>query len=77
VVTDPPREHPVEEFAVNLMNNSESDLRPPESLTASATAADAGLSGGFLGGPMWWYLALVALGLAACEWYLYQRRWIS
>jgi hypothetical protein len=77
VVTDPPREHPIEEFAVNLMNKSESDLRPPETLTASTTAADAGLSGGFLGGPVWWYLALVALALAACEWYLYQRRWIS
>ena len=33
---------PLEEFAVNLMNKAESDLRPPEGLTASATAAETG-----------------------------------
>ena len=56
------------------MNKAESDLRPPEVFAVATTATQAGLSGGFLGGPMWWYLALAALVLAACEWYLYQRR---
>ena len=68
---------PVAEFAVNLMNKAESDLRPPEGLDSSATAAEAGLSGGFFGGPAWWYLTALAWCLAASEWYLYQRRWIS
>ena len=77
VVPDAAGAAPVEEFAVNLMNKAESDLRPPEVFTVATTASQAGLSGGFLGGPMWWYLALAALVLAACEWYLYQRRWIS
>lgn len=68
---------PVEEFAVNLMSKAESDLRPPEGLEVSATAAEAGLAGSLLGGPAWWYLTAVAWCLAAGEWYLYQRRWIS
>ena len=59
------------------MNKAESDLRPPEGLTTVATAADAGLVGGFLGRPMWWYLIGLAWLLVAVEWYLYQRRWIS
>jgi hypothetical protein len=58
------------------MNKAESDLRPPEGLT-EATAVEAGLSGGFLGRPAWWYLIGLAWLLAAMEWYLYQRRWIS
>jgi hypothetical protein len=68
---------PIAEFAANLMNKAESDLRPPEGLDSSATAAEAGLSGGFFGGPAWWYLTALAWCLAASEWYLYQRRWIS
>ena len=67
----------VDEFAVNLMSKGESDLRPPDGLTASATAADTGLVGGFGGRPIWWYLIGLAWLLAAVEWYLYQRRWIS
>jgi len=77
VVPDAPGAAALDEFAVNLMNKAESDLRPPEALPAPATAAEVGLAGGFLGGPAWWYLALAALVLLACEWYLYQRRWIS
>lgn len=68
---------PVEEFAVNLMNKAESDLRADETLTTTATAQDAGLVGGFGGRPVWWYLTIAAFALAALEWYLYQRRWIS
>ncbi len=77
VVPDTPNAAPVEEYAVNLMNKAESDLRPPEGLTGSATAADAGLVSGFWGRPAWWYLIGLAWLLAAGEWYLYQRRWIS
>ncbi len=77
VMTDAREAAPVSEFAVNLMNKAESDLRPPEGLKSSATAAEAGLTGSFLGGPAWWYLTALAWCLAAAEWYLYQRRWIS
>ncbi len=70
-------EKPVEEFAVNLMNKVESDLRPDEGVPAIASAKDAGLVGGFGGRPVWWYLTIAAFALAALEWYLYQRRWIS
>jgi hypothetical protein len=59
------------------MSKAESDLRPPEGVTASATAADTGLVSGFGGRPVWWYLIGLAWLLAAVEWYLYQRRWIS
>lgn len=77
VVPAAPSAPPVETFAVNLMNRAESDLRPPEGLAGSTTAAEAGLAGSFLGGPAWWYLTALAWCLAAAEWYLYQRRWIS
>ena len=33
--------------------------------------------GGYGGRPVWWYLVAAAFALAALEWYLYQRRWIS
>ena len=68
---------PIDEFAVNLMSKAESDLRPPDGVTGSGSVADAGLVSGFLGRPIWWYLIGAAVLLAAVEWYLYQRRWIS
>ena len=68
---------PIDEYAVNLMSKAESDLRPPEGVVSSASVADAGLVSGFLGRPVWWYLIGLAVALAAVEWYLYQRRWIS
>ena len=77
VVPDTPDAPPLEEYAVNLMNKAESDLRPPDGLTSVAVAADTGLVGGFLGRPLWWYLIGAAWLLATVEWYLYQRRWIS
>jgi hypothetical protein len=77
VVPDAPDAAPIDEFAVNLMSKAESDLRAPEGVTASATAADTGLVSGFGGRPVWWYLIAAAGLLAAIEWYLYQRRWIS
>lgn len=77
VVPGTPDAKPVEEFAVNLMSKAESDLRANEEVPAAATAVDAGLVGGFGGRPLWWYLTAAAFLLAAVEWYLYQRRWIS
>jgi hypothetical protein len=77
VVPDSPDAPPLAEFAVNLMNKAESDLRPPEGLTTVASVADTGLVSGFLGRPLWWYLIGAACILAVVEWYLYQRRWIS
>lgn len=68
---------PVEEFAVNLMNKAESDLRPPEALVAAENAGAIGLDSGLSGRPAWWYLIGMAWMLAVGEWYLYQRRWIS
>jgi hypothetical protein len=68
---------PVAQFAVNLMSKAESDLRTPEGVNSAASAEEAGLVGGVLGRPAWWYLAGLAWALAAFEWYLYQRRWIS
>ncbi|OWK36952.1 vWA domain-containing protein [Fimbriiglobus ruber] len=77
VTSTAPGSAPLDEFAVNLMNKAESDLRPPEGLPANASATSAGLVSGFFGRPVWWYLTVIAFALAAVEWYLYQRRWIS
>ena len=58
--------------AVNLADPAESDVRA----VAAASAADAGA--GVAGGRPWWFLlAAAALGLAAVEWWLYQRRFIQ
>ncbi|HSQ55243.1 MAG TPA: hypothetical protein VLM40_05810, partial [Gemmata sp.] len=77
VVPDSAAATPIDEFAVNLMNRSESDVRMPEGVTTVASAAETGLVSGFLGRPFWWYLIGLAFVLAVVEWYLYQRRWIS
>jgi hypothetical protein len=61
--------------ACNLSSAAESDLRPPESLLAS-TAPTIAMAGLFTK-PIWFYLIALAWLLAAVEWYLYQRRWIS
>jgi hypothetical protein len=66
---------PVQEIACNLANRAESDLRTPESLSSAGVEQAAAL--GFAGRPLWFYLLAAAWLLAAVEWYLYQRRWIS
>lgn len=48
---------------------------PPENLIANAAAES--LTAGFGTRPIWYYLIAVAWLLAAVEWFLYQRRWIS
>jgi hypothetical protein len=60
-------------IASTLIDASESDLRAPEDFVEHDVANTAG----FDGRPMWFYLLAIACGLAAVEWWLYQRRWIS
>lgn len=70
----PPNDAPmVAEVACNLASPRESDLRPVKGLTSDR----ASLGGGFGGRPIWFYLVAAGFFLAATEWYLYQRRWIS
>jgi von Willebrand factor type A domain/Aerotolerance regulator N-terminal len=68
---------PLVEFAVNLSNRAESDLRPPADLPSVASVEQAGVLSGILGRPVWFYLIAAAWLLVAVEWWLYQRRWIS
>jgi hypothetical protein len=66
---------PVLELACNLANRRESDLRPDEKLLA-ARPADS-VAGGWFTRPIWFYLVAGAWLVAAGEWFLYQRRWIT
>lgn len=60
--------------AVNLSNPLESDLRAPDSVRA---AVERPLhAAAWFTRPLWYYLALLVLGLATVEWLLFQRRWI-
>ncbi|HEV7224446.1 MAG TPA: hypothetical protein VGN42_17180, partial [Pirellulales bacterium] len=70
-----PPEKPALELACNLANRQESDVRTPESLLERRGATTA--AAGMLVRPVWFYLIALAWLLAAVEWYLYQRRWIS
>ncbi len=74
VVPATPEAKPVHEIACNLANRAESDLRPPEALASDGEVSRAA---GLTGRPIWFYLLALAWLLAAAEWYLYQRRWIS
>jgi hypothetical protein len=70
---DTKAEAPKLEFACNLANRVESDLRPPELRSSPAQADLLGIGGR----PIWFYLTLAGLILITIEWHLYQRRWIS
>ena len=63
------------ELACNLSSRAESDLRVPEKLLAAQPEATAAAS--WFARPIWFYLVGLAWALAATEWFLYQRRWIS
>lgn len=66
------REVVVQQFACNLANRDESDLRPRAGITPSrASLVGPG------GRPPWFYLLVVAGLLIAAEWGLYHRRWIA
>jgi hypothetical protein len=75
VVPEGPDAAPVQEIACNLASAAESDLRSPEGLPAPAV--EGGAVASLFGRPVWFYLIALAWALAAAEWYLYQRRWIS
>lgn len=64
---------PLVELACNLASRRESDLRPGGGLPARSS----GVSAGFGGRPIWYYLVASAWMLTCWEWWLYQRRWID
>ncbi|HVX15284.1 MAG TPA: BatA and WFA domain-containing protein [Pirellulales bacterium] len=71
-------EKPDLELACNLANRRESDVRTPEELLQNQERrTPTTVAAGLLVHPMWFYLIVLAWLLAAVEWYLYQRRWIS
>jgi hypothetical protein len=70
-----PSDMPLIELACNLANRVESDLRVPEALAEKPQTAS--LAGSWFTRPIWFYLIALAWLLAAVEWFLYQRRWIS
>lgn len=63
------------ELAVNLADGRETDVRTPlawdDHQQSRQTAA------GWLGRPVWFQLVLAACLLTTCEWFLYQRRWLT
>lgn len=70
-----PPEKPAFELVCNLANRQESDVRTPAALLERQASTPA--AAGLLVRPVWFYLIALAWLLAAVEWYLYQRRWIS
>jgi hypothetical protein len=70
-----PTTEAIVELACNLANRTESDLRVPETLLK--TQSPVALAAGWFTRPIWFYLVGAAWLLAAVEWFLYQRRWIS
>jgi hypothetical protein len=64
----------IAELAVNLADESETDLRPPDELIDDKTTP---LVAGWFTRPIWFYLATVACLLTVGEWWLYQRRVIT
>ncbi|MBD3672334.1 MAG: BatA domain-containing protein [Planctomycetaceae bacterium] len=67
-------QNPLAEYAVNLSNAEESDLRPAEELGSQEPLQSLA---GFFTRPLWFYLALAASLLFLIEWFLYQRRIIA
>ena len=61
-------------FACNLSDPLESDLRASGGISDETEQAVlwAGMTR-----PIWFYLAILAVLLSTCEWFLYQRRWIT
>jgi hypothetical protein len=71
----PEQQTVVAEFAVNLANERESDLRPREELANTAQAA--ALAASWFARPLWFYIAACACAITVTEWFLYQRRVIT
>ncbi|MEZ6130014.1 MAG: BatA and WFA domain-containing protein [Planctomycetaceae bacterium] len=64
----------VQQIAVNLANENETDLRPVE---PASTGDDVVVAGTWLTRPVWFYLIVLATVSCAVEWFLYQRRFLS
>lgn len=67
---DPPSNDQVLAIACNLVSAEESNLRPSVELPPAEYSKNSWLGGRSI----WFYLTLVAAGLIAGEWWLYQRR---
>lgn len=65
----------VEEFAVNLANDCETNLRPAAEF--DVPGENPGGIVGLVSRPIWFYLVLTACAFLSAEWALYHRRWIS
>ena len=65
----------VAQFAVNISNQRETDLIPPEAMLA-IDSQNVSLAGWFAK-PVWYYLIGLVSLLFVTEWLLYQRRFIS
>jgi hypothetical protein len=66
---------PLIEVACNLASKTESDLRTPEDLMKYEKPLP--LTAAWFSRPIWFYLVALAWLVAAVEWFLYQRRYLS
>ena len=71
----PEQETIATEFAVNLANERESDLRPSAELLSDKAAVP--VAAGWFARPLWFYIAACACAITVTEWLLYQRRVIT
>lgn len=65
------------EYAVNLANARESDLRPRTDLPFAEADAVSVARAGWFNRPIWFFLVAAACVITTVEWFLYQRRLIS
>ena len=65
----------IAEFAVNLANARETDLRPPNEMLSESKTELPGAS--WFARPFWYYFVAMAGVLLIAEWFLYQRRVLS
>lgn len=65
-----------ERIAVNVLDATESNLLPADKIPAAAPQAEAndGETTGKRRLELWWWLALIALGVLTIEWWVYTRR---
>jgi hypothetical protein len=61
-------------YAVNLLSENESDVRPNEGLTLGGQPVPSGGQQQRINVPLWPWLLVAALGLLLLEWYVYNRR---
>jgi hypothetical protein len=66
---------PLQQLAVNLSDERESDLRPHDDLIEQNVATLR--EGAWLANPLWYFLIWAAMLLGSVEWFLYQRRIVT